>query len=320
MITAEKSRFDSAAEMLGELGTELIKLPSSTKNRVTEIRLRAGRPVMLELENTRIKAGERIVTLKDISDCITRFCGYSVYSHEKELAEGYITIKGGHRAGFCGSNIVKHGKTETIGSYSSINLRIAREHKGCGDRLYKLIKEDKGFKGMLIIGPPLTAKTTILRDLARQLGNRSKVTVVDERGEIAACCGGVPQNDVGVNTDVLSGFRKGEAISMALRTMSPEYIVCDEMGRECDEIEKCINSGVRLIITAHCGSVSEAYESSIVRPILQSGAISHIVLMSKDRLGEIESITAVDGNNENSDDSFNADYQHRNRTLSFLKA
>ncbi len=320
MISAEKSRFDTAAEMLGEIGIELKKLPSATKNRVTEIRLRAGRPVMLELENTRVKAGERVVTTKDVSDCITRFCGYSVYSHEKELSEGYITIKGGHRAGFCGSNVVKHGKTETIGGYSSINLRISREHIGCADRLCRLIREEKDFKGLLIIGPPLTAKTTILRDLARQLGNISKVTVIDERGEIAACCGGVPQNDVGINTDVLSGFRKSEAISMALRAMSPEYIICDEIGRENEEIENCVNSGVKLVITAHCGSVSEAYKSCILKPILETGAISHIALMSRDKLGEIKSITATDGYNENSDNDYSADYKHRNRSLSFLKA
>ncbi|MCL2108463.1 MAG: hypothetical protein FWH20_03845 [Oscillospiraceae bacterium] len=223
------------------------------------------------------------VTAEHLRDLIQIFCDYSIHSYARQISEGFITLEGGHRAGFCGTAVMNSSdknKVETVRDISSINLRIAREFPGCSDRLFELLPLES-LKCLLIIGKPLSAKTTVLRDLARNISRTHKVTVIDERGELAAKSRGVITADLGANTDVLDGFPKRGGFMTALRALSPDFIICDEIAGDGESVAECLNSGVSLIMTAHCGSVEEAIRGTALSDIIKH--VSHIALLGTGR-------------------------------------
>lgn len=272
MITAKIGGADGVLSYLGRIGESI----GRSGNRISdtyEIRIRAGRKVVLETARGRTTI-DKTADTAEISDCMKSFCDYSLHSFEKELKSGFITLKGGHRAGFCGTAVVKNGVLEAVKDISSINIRIAREVTGAGEALKSAVF-DNNFKGLLICGRPMSGKTTVLRDLCRIIGDRHKLAIIDERGEIAAVYGGIPQNNIGIFTDVLNGYGKSEGIEIATRTLSPEYIACDEITGCGDCLRLCLNSGVKMIFTLHCGSLEQAKNSEAVK----LGAVSHIAFL-----------------------------------------
>lgn len=201
---------------------------------------------------------------QDIGECFLELCGNSVHSFAREISEGYITLPGGHRVGFCGTAVEQGGRLSTLKDISSLNIRFAREVRGCAEELCARAFSG-GLCSLIVCGKPLSGKTTVLRDIARILGDTRRVAVVDTRGEIAGVYGGVPALDIGENTDVLNGYSRGEGIMCALRSLSPEVIICDEIGGDAEEIRQCMNCGVKLIVSAHAGSIRELMS----RPALQ---------------------------------------------------
>lgn len=276
-------RYKEAAGMLPPFSQRLFEVPARIAENACEIRLRAGKPPVVETLVERYVCQGKTATTDDIFSCIRYFCDFSLYSCERELSQGFITLKGGHRAGFTGTAFIRNGKIENIRDISSINLRIAAEHKGIAERLLSLTAFEQDFCGLAILGPPLSAKTTMLRDYCRLLSAFRKTAVVDERSEIAAVYNGVPQNDMGANCDVLNGFPKPEGIRQALRSLSPEYIFCDELGEEYGELADCSNNGVKLIITAHCGSMAQASRNRALRLLADCGAVNYAVLLDSGR-------------------------------------
>ncbi len=272
MINARICGGESVLPYLGSIG-EIISRSDHRIRDICEIRLRAGMPITLETLNGRFTLGHK-TAVEEINECIKSFCRFSLHSYERELKEGYITLKGGHRAGFCGSAVIKNGVMETLKNISSINIRIAREITGCGEQLSPIVFSDT-FTGLVIAGKPMSGKTTLLRDLCRIIGGRHKLAVIDSRGEIAASYCGLPQNDVGVFTDVLSGYDKREGIEIATRVLSPEYIACDEITGDREITKMCLDSGVKMIFTLHSGTMEQAKSSEIAK----SGAISHIAFL-----------------------------------------
>lgn len=274
-------RYYEAITLLPPFANALQAVPKHIAENAYEVRIRAGRPVAVETPRERhICAGIK-ATLSDINKCIGYFCDYSLYSCEKELAEGWITLKGGHRAGFTGTAVIRGGKVTAIRDISSIDLRIASEHKGCAEKIMSLTAFETGFRGLLILGAPLSGKTTVLRDYARLLGSFARTAIIDERGEIAAVYNGVPQNDIGVNTDVLNLFPKEEGIMQAVRSLAPEYLVCDEVGGEYERLGECAGKGVKLVLSAHCGSMEEAADNTAVKYLIGCGAVNYAVLLMK---------------------------------------
>ncbi len=308
MKTENTKRYYDAIALLPPFTNALQSVPGHIAENACEVRIRAGRPLTVETPRERhICAGVK-ATLSDINKCISYFCDYSLYSCEKELSEGFITLKGGHRAGFTGTAVTRGGKITAIKDISSIDLRIASERRGIAEKLISLTALEADFRGLLILGAPMSGKTTMLRDYARLLASFAPVAIIDERGEIAAVHNGIPQNDVGLNSDVLNLFPKEDGIIQALRSLSPAYIVCDEVGREYERLAECAGKGVKLILTAHCGSMAEAADNRTVRFLIDCGAVNYAALLMSGadigrtaglwRIGKGEDIGGCDGSGD----------------------
>ena len=219
----------------GEIGKALRNIPNAAFEDIREIRLRTERPAAVTLKNS-IRyvtadgnftyASENVpkVSQDDIRRTFEAVCQYSIHSFQKEIAEGFVTVKGGHRVGICGTF-----SGGTVKNISSLNFRAAKEVIGCSDELFGKIFSG-GLCNLLVAGAPGSGKTTILRDISRKLGKNYRIALIDERGELAAVWNGVPQNDVGVNTDVFDGYDKPTGIMTAVRVMSPQVVICDEIG------------------------------------------------------------------------------------------
>lgn len=253
----------------GKTGSAVGRLSDAQLEDIQEIRLRVNRPAAACTEGKILYITENgqltynpvsavTVSEQDMRRTFEAVCQYSVHSFQREISQGFITVKGGHRVGFCGTPVTRNGTVENVKNINSINFRIAREVKGCSEKLFESCFSG-GLCSLLVAGIPSSGKTTILRDLARLLGERFKVSVIDERGEIAAVWNGIPQNDIGINTDVFDGYSKTEGISAAVRVMSPQVIVCDEIGSEEDlsALRGAVSCGVYAAASVHAADMSD---------------------------------------------------------------
>lgn len=256
--------------LLGYFPERLKKYLEAVTVKITEIRLRRERPIVLmhnsemifinaEGKLTRVFDNECIkVSSAEIESIFYAVCRNSVHSFQDDICNGFITISGGHRVGLCGTAVIHNGKISNIKNISGLNFRISREIIGSGEDIFNRVF-CCGLSNLLVAGAPSSGKTTVLRDLCRLLGNRYKVSVIDERSEIAAVYGGVPQNDIGVNTDVFDGFSKSDGLETAVRVMSPDIIVFDEAGsqNEFENMRYAMTCGVRICASIHAFSVDD---------------------------------------------------------------
>ena len=214
-----------------------------------------------------------VVTSEEIAAVVDSLSHYSVHSCLREFRQGYFMLKGGMRVGISGG----YSSDGIITQVTGLNFRISRNVTGCADELYKLI----GGGGILICGGVNSGKTTILRDLCRLTGNRRKVTLIDERGEMAFARNGEITNDVGALTDVLTGCTRSDGITAAVRTLSPDYIFCDEISTPEDSraILESVGCGVKFCATIHGEDYSGLMERRIFRELVDSGAFSDLVIL-----------------------------------------
>ncbi len=297
MTDESVKKFDQAASFTGvPIRRLLLNLPEMIKKNAQEIRLRSGRPLMVSGTNGDffITEGGREsyiysqssvkVTLNDIEDCFNLICGHSVYTHQSGICNGYVTVQGGHRAGIVGTAVIHNGNINAIRDVSSINIRIAKQYKGIADNLFEKISGLEQ-KSVIVAGPPSSGKTSVLRELARlfssEPGGFMKTVIVDERDEIAACLNSIPQNDVGISSDVLSGYSKEKAVTIALRSMSPQNIIIDEIttDEEVAKIESGLNSGVNFYLSAHACNRNELLRRKPVRKLLETGEFGAVAFM-----------------------------------------
>ena len=287
------------------LSAALDKLPRDIARQVEEIRLRAGRPLALTLQGRTgfisptgclhdVPEGGLPITAALLEDTFLRLCAYSVHTREAELEAGYLAVQGGHRAGLCGQAVVSEGRVRGFSPLSGINLRVASERHGCASPLLHLVESTaEGLRaGLLIAGPPGSGKTTLLRDIARHLGHGGyRTTVADERGEIAAVYGGVPQNDVG-QCDVLSGYGKADAIALATRTLNPQILILDEIGSEAeaDSVIRALWAGVACVATVHAPHLQGLMRHAAAATLIRSGVFAHIAVLGE-RPGDIADVT-----------------------------
>lgn len=258
---------------------------------IHEIRMRTGRPVgivsfgkerfLTEKGNLTDYADMcRKVTQEETEYSFRAVCDYSIHSYSREIAEGFITLEGGNRVGICGTAVTENGKISALRYISGLNFRIAGQAVGCAERLCGRILE-KGLCSILIIGPPMSGKTTMVRDICRILGERYRISVIDERGEIGAVYHGVAQNNAGQLTDIFDGYPKAQGIMTAVRVMSPDIVVCDEIGggEDCAALLSSANTGVKFIASVHGSSICGIKKRKYLKEVLESGIFECFVTL-----------------------------------------
>ncbi len=275
-------------------------------NEVQEVRVRVNKPLMCYRHNNEI-ISSYITTKEDIKVIVQRISNYSVYAFEEEIKQGYITIKGGHRIGISGDCVIEGGRIKTIKNVSSLNVRICKQIMGCSDSLMHYITENNRIYNTIIISPPKCGKTTLLRDITRNLSNGinrlglkgKKVAVIDERSEIAGCFEGNPQMDVGIRTDVYDNCIKSEGIMVAIRCMSPDVVICDEIGtkKDIESVIMALNCGINLITSMHGYGVEDMKERFIFKDILDNKVFSRaIILSNRNGIGTLEYVYDIKNN------------------------
>lgn len=267
-------------------------------NKVQEIRLRIGKPLMM-LYADQEWIFEDIVRREAFQEMLEYVSNYSLYAYENELKQGFITIEGGHRVGMAGQVVVENGKVKNLKQISSMNIRVAHEVLNCADIVFPYITEERRMCHTLIISPPRCGKTTLLRDLIRQVSDGNKwikgctVGVVDERSEIGGCYLGVPQNQVGIRTDILDCCPKAEGMLMLIRAMSPDVIAVDEIGSPEDvhALEYAMHCGCKMVATVHGRSMDEIRKKPLFEDLVKAHRFErYIVLGNRHHIGEIEGI------------------------------
>lgn len=258
------------------------------KNELQEIRIRCNRPIILKLRNSEALI-EYEINQTEILQTVERLCNNSIYAYKNQMCEGFITIKGGHRIGITGTAVIENGKIINIKYISSLNFRIAREIINCSNPILGQVidKKNNTINNTLIVSPPGKGKTTILRDLIRNISNgvpalnfRGKTCgVVDERGEIAAMYQGIPQNNIGIRTDVIENISKAKGMKILIRSMAPEVIACDEIGskEDIEAIKEAMISGVKGIFTIHGKNFEDLKSNKYIKELIDNKQIEKII-------------------------------------------
>lgn len=263
-----------------------------------EIRLRAGYPIIL-LYDGKEKILPMKVSERGIRETLDYVSNYSLYAYENELKQGFITIEGGHRVGMAGQVLIENGRVKNLKQISSLNVRVSHEIVGCADKLFPYITHNKQMYHTLLISPPRCGKTTLLRDLIRQISDGNEwvkgctVGVVDERSELAGCYQGIPQNHMGMRTDVLDGCPKADGMLMLIRSMSPQVVAVDEIGapEDIQAIKYAMHCGCKMIATVHGESIEEVQRKPLLEQMMLEQCFERYVLLcNRKHVGEISGI------------------------------
>lgn len=289
---------DKITKVLGSTISNILKENRVPLSRLQEIRLRIGKPLII-ICNNKEWVSQKTIEKEELMEVLEYVSNYSLYAFENELKQGFITIEGGHRVGMTGQVLIENGEVKNIKHVSSMNIRISHEILNCADIIFPYITQEKQICNTLMISPPRCGKTTLLRDLIRQVsdGNQwvrgSTVGVVDERSELGGCYLGVPQNRLGMRTDVLDCCPKSKGMLMLVRSMAPQVIAVDEIGSAEDihALEYAMHCGCKMITTVHGTSMEEIRKKPILEELVKSHRFErYVVLGNTHRIGEIEGI------------------------------
>lgn len=280
--------FDQAAGLL-PFGIRQMALAMPRAERIVteEFRLRVGRPVSVTLpEGERVLPGCPVITPDDLRTVLEIATQSSVHTAMERVRQGFVTVRGGHRVGLCGTAVIREGLIHNLSELSSLNIRIARQIRGLADDIVRELRAEGELSSLLILAPPGAGKTTLLRDMIRGLsagvgGPPLRVGVADERGELAAVYEGIPQLDLGPHTDIMSGCGKAEGLLMLLRGMNPQLLAVDEITapRDIDAMETAFGCGALLLATAHGRSLSDLRRRPLYAGLLQRNIFRKVLLI-----------------------------------------
>ncbi len=262
-------------------------------NIIEEIRIRINLPIIVKLAEKE-KIIDYKVSTEDINYIFQKICENSIYAYQNQIANGFVTIKGGNRVGIVGTAVVQNGKVTNLNYVSGLNFRIAQEIIGCSNKIMSNIIRGETIYNTLIIAMPGMGKTTLLRDIIRNLSNGftdgntkikgQNISVIDERGEISATYRGGSQNDLGIRTDVLNDIPKAIGMKMAIRSMAPQIIAADEIGSvdDVNAIQYAICCGIKGIFTAHGNSVEDVKKNTELKSLIDNKIFEKFIIIKKE--------------------------------------
>ncbi len=267
-----------------------------------EVRMRTGSPLFLKYRGCEWtvdrngdlwedwKKGYR-VQKEELQETLEYLSGYSMYAFDEDMKQGYLTIPGGHRVGLAGKIVTENGKVQCIRYISFLNIRLSHEIRGCAEKVLPYVTANGQVCHTLIISPPGAGKTTLLRDLVRLISDGNpwlagqNVGVADERSELGGAYLGVPQNDLGMRTDLLDGCPKGLGMMMLLRSMSPQVIAVDEIGSEADSeaLESVFYCGCKLLATVHGNTLEDVKKKPLIRRLIRQRMFERYIILGYGR-------------------------------------
>ncbi len=291
-------RENEVVNILGKRIKGILEKRKIPYDKLQEIRLRIGKPIIVISDNVEWVMRE-VIEKEEFMETLEYICKYSLYAFENELKQGFITIEGGHRVGISGQVYVENGEVKNFKNISSMNIRVSHEILQCAERVLPYITQEKEVLNTLIVSPPRCGKTTLLRDLVRQVSDGNSyikgctVGVVDERSEIGGCYLGIPQNQVGIRTDVLDACPKSKGMMMLVRSMAPRVIAVDELGGAEDvyAMEYAMNCGCKFLATVHGKSMEEIRKKPLFENLVKEHRFErYIVLGNEGGVGSVEGI------------------------------
>ena len=305
----KKNQKKQIIRVLSESVQKIIEQERMDFSELQEIRLRIGQPVTVLYQNEELilptmYSEKKRLGKQEMKETIEHISNYSLYAYEHELKQGFITIEGGHRVGMAGQVIMEGGKIKNMKYISSINIRVSHEVLDCANKIFPYITYNKQMYHTLIISPPRCGKTTLLRDVIRQIsdGNRwikgCTVGVVDERSELGGCYLGVIQNNLGMRTDILDRCPKADGMIMLIRSMAPQVVAVDEIGAKEDvhAIEYAMHCWCKMLATAHGDSMEEICKKPIFEKLIREKRFErYVILSNRYRLGGIEAVYDENG-------------------------
>lgn len=280
--------FDQAAGVLPfGLRQLVLSMPMAERMIAEEFRLRAGRALSITLpDGEKVLSNGLVLSKEDLRTTLEIATQASIHTAMEQVRHGFVTIKGGHRIGLCGTAVLKDEKIYNLRELSSLNIRIARQVTGISEKIVRLLRAETFMPSVLILAPPGAGKTTLLRDMIRSFsvgvgGSALRVGVADERGELGAVYHGVPQFDLGLHTDVMDGCSKADGLMMLLRGMNPQVMAVDEITapEDVEALECAAGCGTILLATAHGRGIEDLKRRSLYARLMEKRIFQKVLII-----------------------------------------